>query len=131
MKVLKNDINADFDVLIESSCSTMENAKFFEQFHQMIIAISYDATDIYIDYREREIEMNVAAAYSKGDFLIRWDSSVPAAECLKLSYENLADFLKEALKKKREIAFAHSSLLKTHFFSGKSLVEKLRPLAKV
>ncbi len=130
MKILKNDIRNDLRILIELSCVSSAKKELFEQFHKMLIAISYEATDVYIDYRRKRIYMNVVAEDVKGDFLKRLDNFVPTRVCVNLTYENLSEFLKEGVKDKNVIPRQYYSLLKTQFINGKSLSEKLQPLER-
>ncbi len=117
-------------MLIEISCISLENKELFEQFHKMLIAISYDATDVCIDHRGKRIYMNIIAEDSKGDFLRRLDNLMPTTACLNLSYEYLSEFLMNSIKDKNAIPQQYYSLLKSQFFKETSLFEKLHRLEK-
>lgn len=128
MKILKKDIRNDLKLLIELSCISSEKTELFEQFHKMLIAISYSATDVQVDYIRKRIYMNVVSEDVKGDFLIRIDNLVPTRISLNLSYEDLGKFLKASIKYKSAIPDQFYPLLKDQFFKGKSLSEKLQPV---
>lgn len=128
--MVRIDIRNDIKLLIELSCVSLENKELFESFHKMLIAISYEATDVCIDYRRKRIYMNVVAEDRKGDFLNRLDNSVPTTICLNLTYDNLGSFLKDSIKDKNSFLRQYYPLLKEQFFKGKSLFEELRTLEK-
>lgn len=128
MKILKKDIRNDLKLLIELSCISLEKTELFEQFHKMLIAISYSATDVQVDYIRKRIYMNVVSEDVKGDFLIRIDNLVPTRISLNLRYEDFGKFLKASIKDKSAIPEQFYPLLKDQFFKGKSLSEKLQPV---
>lgn len=128
MKILKKDNRSDLKLLIELSCVTVEKVVLFEQFHKTLIAISYAATDVHINYERKRIYMNVVAEDAKGDFLTRVDNLMQTRISLNLTYDDLGDFLTELVSDKNAIPNEFFPLVKDKFFSGKSLLTKSQSL---
>ena len=120
MKTKQNNSNSDLKLLIDISCMSNEEQSLFEPFHKMIIAHTYNATDIEFDNNRKRIYLNVLEDETKGTYLKKFDDMSSYRMSANLRYTNLGEFLNKCVNDLAHIDKIYPSL-KYCFFKGQSL----------
>ncbi len=100
MKVLNRDIVDELNHFVEISCKDAIDYHLYHEFHEMLIRMSYMATDVTFNYHENKVEMNVLAEHES------YDASVvnlfAEVVSVSLEYEDLSCLLKCCILENRE-----------------------------
>ncbi len=118
MKTKQSISKADLKLLVDISCMNKAEMPIFEQFHKMIIALTYEATDIEIDYKRKRIHLNIAGEEKKGDYLYQYDDLTIYRMSVNLSFKDFSSFLKNCIRDTETILNQYSCL-KNSFFKGR------------
>jgi hypothetical protein len=119
MKTNSNEAIGDLKLLIDISCMDLTKMSVFENFHKKIIALTYQATDIEIDYARKRIYLNVIGEEKSGDYLEKFDDYSVYRMATNLSYTNFSDFLKVCITDDSGVS-KNFPALKYEFFKGHS-----------
>lgn len=127
MKTNKNDVAKDLKLLIDISCVEGEDVTMFELFHQLLILISYKATDISIDYNRKRVYMNVIAEDKYYDLETLNHHFVPTMS-VNLVYKELKTFLKSCILEDADSLNHYYPTLISRFFKRTAGEEDLESL---
>lgn len=117
MKTELSNSKADLKLLVDISCMNNAEISIFEQFHKMIIALTYKATDIEIDHKRKRIHLNIAGEEKKGDYLKQYDDLTTYRMAVNLSFKDFNSFLKNCIGDSENILNQYARL-KQSFFKG-------------
>ncbi len=125
MELNDNDLISDLKLLIDISCLGAANLYRFEKFHNMLIRVAYNATDIWIDHDRKRVLMFVESGDSHGDYLTKFDESVPETISVNLAYKDFSDFLKACVSEEASNMMAYRAFLNAYSIKGKAQVNAI------
>lgn len=121
MKITKNNSKADLKLLIDVSCVNTKGVSLYEQFHRMLIRMSYKASNVVIDYARKRIYMNILAEDESYDSVLVNEFAETMA--VNLSYSDLNTFLKSCILEDTDSLQLYYPFLVSRFFKEKPEVE--------
>jgi hypothetical protein len=109
---------SDLKLLIDISCESIKGQVHFTEFHTMLIRMANKATDVNIDYTLKRISMNVLSEDESFD-LVAIDQFAGSIT-VKLSYDNLNEFLKSCILESIEVLKHYYPFLVSSFNKRKT-----------
>lgn len=119
MKTEVNSFKADMKLLVDISCMDKSNMTLFESFHKMILAYTYNATDIEFDYKRKRIHLNILGDEIKGVYLRKFDDLSNYRMSVNLKYKSLDRFLNKCVSDYEGISRYYPNL-KYSFFKSRA-----------
>lgn len=114
MKETKESILMDLKLLIDISCLESEEPTLFELFHEMLVRMSYRATNVSIDYARKRVYMNVLAEDESYDAELV--NEFAETMSVNIGYTDLNTFLKSCILEDLEGLNQYYPYLVSRFF---------------
>lgn len=119
MKPAFDETLNDLNLLIDISCINSTELPMFEQFHKLLIALTYKATDVKIEYNRKRVHMKLLFEdENQADLMLDGDE-IPYHMTANLSFTDLNSFLKLCAKDEKSLILYYP-ILKDKFLKNHS-----------
>lgn len=109
----------DLNLLIDISCLKSSEIRMFEQFHALLISLTYRATDINIEYDRKRVHMKLLFDDDNLNDLMLDGDEIPYYMTANLSFTDLNHFLKLCARDEKSLVLYYP-ILKAKFLKNHS-----------